>query len=77
MGVRCVTNRVARKILAHTICALMNKKIGNPTLHLRFCLNFEKLRITLSYLFFTSPRLNIYLVEIILSHNSLTGKPLV
>lgn len=27
-----LTNRVARKVLAHTVCACINKKIGNPPL---------------------------------------------
>lgn len=27
-----LTNRIARKVLAHTICACINKKIGNPPL---------------------------------------------
>jgi IS5 family transposase len=27
-----LTNRIARKILAHTICCVLNKKLGNPTL---------------------------------------------
>jgi Transposase DDE domain len=28
----CLTNRIARKILAHTVCAFLNKQIGNPPL---------------------------------------------
>lgn len=27
-----LTNRIARKVLAHTVCACINKKIGNPPL---------------------------------------------
>ena len=27
-----LTNRIARKVLAHTICACINKKMGNPLL---------------------------------------------
>ncbi|TID56579.1 transposase, partial [Legionella pneumophila] len=27
-----LTNRVARKVLAHTVCAYINKKMGNPPL---------------------------------------------
>lgn len=27
-----LTNRITRKILAHTVCACINKKIGNPPL---------------------------------------------
>jgi hypothetical protein len=33
-----LTNRIARKVLAHTICFFINKQIGNPPLQ------FELLR---------------------------------
>ena len=27
-----LTNRVARKVFAHTVCVFINKKMGNPSL---------------------------------------------
>jgi hypothetical protein len=34
-----LTNRVARKILAHTICVFMNKQLGNPPLQFDLLVN--------------------------------------
>lgn len=28
----CLTNRIARKVLAHTVCVFINKQLGNPPL---------------------------------------------
>lgn len=33
-----LTNRITRKVLSHTICACINKKIGNPTLQFELLL---------------------------------------
>lgn len=33
-----LTNRITRKVLSHTICACINKKIGNPMLQFEFLL---------------------------------------
>lgn len=34
-----LTNRIARKILSHTICVFINKKIGNPPLQFELLIN--------------------------------------
>lgn len=34
-----LTNRIARKVLSHTICACINKKIGNPPLQFELLIN--------------------------------------
>ena len=34
-----LTNRIARKVLPHTICAFINKKIGNPPLQFELLIN--------------------------------------
>ena len=33
-----LTNRITRKVLAHTVCAFINKKSGNPTLQFELLL---------------------------------------
>ncbi len=37
-----LTNRVARKVLAHTIAILINKKLGNPPLQFELLLTESK-----------------------------------
>jgi hypothetical protein len=34
-----LTNRIARKILSHTICVYINKKMGNPPLQFELLIN--------------------------------------
>ena len=34
-----LTNRIARKILSHTICIFINKQIGNPPLQFELLVN--------------------------------------
>ena len=34
-----LTNRIARKVLSHTVCACINKKIGNPPLQFELLIN--------------------------------------
>jgi len=34
-----LTNRIARKVFSHTICAFINKKKGNPPLQFELLIN--------------------------------------
>ncbi|KTD72641.1 transposase (DDE domain) [Legionella tucsonensis] len=36
-----LTNRIARKVLAHTVCVCINKKIGNPLFNLSYWSNHK------------------------------------
>ena len=37
-GKHFITNRITRKVLAHTVCAFINKKSGNPPLQFELLL---------------------------------------